>query len=324
MNNQAIPPGSRYLVVGDSLVTDLNEMFVSGQTTFLSFGGTAVAQVIKMMEFQGEDHLDTLVIMLGTNNVSRVPVTPEGKWETLLVCLLNELKEKYRPRLVVLCTIPQKPEVGTKTPVADFMNGNVTRWNDMTRSLVRSKPSELRLMDLEIMLRMTDHLALTRDGIHFNTQQGRRWIKDVFQTQIEETEQELRTADSLAQTSSTGGGRVRGNVPEPLANRLGPLAMETGEAAPVAPSSDVRERLGTAPRPRRQPLESRLGRPIDQSQISSQTILRKINPPATATPAYIGSPSTSATPAEGIEPSSVLLWNRPDPSGRGQYKTDMS
>ena len=73
---------------------DLNEIFVYGQTTTLSFGGASVAQVIKMMEFQSEDHLDTLVIMLGTNDVSRAPVTPESKLEPLLVCLLNELNEK--------------------------------------------------------------------------------------------------------------------------------------------------------------------------------------------------------------------------------------
>ena len=122
-SDQVIPPGSRHLIIGDSLVRDLNEIFVYGQTTTLSFGGASVAQVIKMMEFQSEDHLDTLVIMLGTNDVSRAPVTPECKWEPLLVCLLNELKEKYRPRFVVLCTIPQNPLMGTT--VADFMNGNV-------------------------------------------------------------------------------------------------------------------------------------------------------------------------------------------------------
>ena len=177
-SNQVIPPGNRHLIIGDSLVRDLKEIFVYGQTTALSFGGASVAQVIKMMEFQSEDYLDTLVIMLGTNDVSRAPVTPEGKWEPLLVCLLNELEEKYRPRLVVLCTIPQIPMVGNH--VADFMNGNVTRWNEMTRSLVRNNPGELRLMDLENMLRMIDHLALTEDGIHFNSQQGRRWINDVF------------------------------------------------------------------------------------------------------------------------------------------------
>ena len=269
-----------------------------------------MAQVIKMMEFQAEDHLDSLMIMLGTNDVSRAPVTPEGKWESLLVCLLNELKEKYRPRLVVLCTIPQNPEMGT--PVADFINGNVTRWNEMTRGLVRSNPSELRLMDLKNMLRMIDHLTLTRDGIHFNNQQGRRWINDVFQTELREMEQELRTTSSLARTSSNGGGRVRGNVQESLANRLGPLAMETGAAALVAPISDVR--LRTAPPPRTQPLESRLGRSVDQNRISSQTVSRS-DTPTTATPASTTGQSTSAVPTEGVEPNSVLLWNRPDPSG---------
>ena len=81
--------------------------------------------------------------------------------------------------------------------MTDFMNGNLTRWIKMTRSLVRSNPSDLRLMDLENMLRMIGYLALTRDGIHFNTQQGRCWINDVFQTQTREIEQELRTTNSL-------------------------------------------------------------------------------------------------------------------------------
>ena len=81
ISNQAIPSESRHLVVGYSLARDLKEIFVSGQTTVLSFEGASVAQVIKMTEFQGEDQLDTLVIMLGTNDVSRSPVTPEGRWQ---------------------------------------------------------------------------------------------------------------------------------------------------------------------------------------------------------------------------------------------------
>ena len=319
-SDQVIPSGSRHLIIGDSLVRDLNEI-VYGQTTTLYFGGASVAQFIKMVEFQSEDHLDTLVKMLGTNDVSRAPVTPESKWEPLLVCLLNELKEKYRPRLVVLCTIPQNPMVGTT--VADFMNGNVTRWNEMIRSLVRNNPGELRLLDLENMLRMIDHIALTRDGIHFNTQQGRHWINDVFQTQLREVEQESRATSSLAWTSSTGGNR-RASVPESLVNRLGPLAMKTATAAPIAPSSNVRERLGTAPPPRTQPLESRLGRSVDQNRNNSQTVSRRNDPPATANHASVAGPSTSAVPAEGVEPGSVLLWNRSDRSQWGQYKTDMS
>ena len=145
----------------------------------------------------------------------------------------------------------------------------------MTRGLVRSNPSELRLMDLENMLRMIDHLTLTSDGIHFITQQGRRWINDVFQTQLREMEQELRTTGSLARTSSTGGGRLRGNgnMPESFANRLGPLIMETGATAPVAPSSDVRARLGTAPRPRTQQLESRLADRLSRAGLAPRPCL---------------------------------------------------
>ena len=51
ISNQAIPPGSRQLVVEDSLARDLNEIFMSGQTTVLSFGGASVAQLNKMTEF---------------------------------------------------------------------------------------------------------------------------------------------------------------------------------------------------------------------------------------------------------------------------------
>ena len=80
----------------------------------------------------------------------------------------------------MLYTFPQNPEVGA--PVADFMNGNVTRWIEMVRNLIRSNPGELRLMYLENTLRMTDYLALARNGIHFNTLQGRRWINDAFKT----------------------------------------------------------------------------------------------------------------------------------------------
>ena len=50
IGNQTIPSGSHHLVVGDRLVRDLNEIFVSVQTTVLFFGGASVAQAIKLME----------------------------------------------------------------------------------------------------------------------------------------------------------------------------------------------------------------------------------------------------------------------------------
>ena len=174
-------------------------------------------------------------------------------------------------------------------------------------------------MDLENTLRLTDHVALTRDGIHFNTLQGRRWINDAFQTRIKEIEGELRTTDALARTSLTGRGRVRSNVPEPLASCLGPLTSEACVAAPSVSSSDLRERLGTVSPPRRQSLESRLGSP---NETRSQASMSASNLPA-ITPAPAGNSSATTAPANGVESTSVLIWNRPDPSAWGQYKADM-
>ena len=102
-------------------------------------------------------------------------------------------------------------------------------------------------------------------------------------------------------------------MPESFINRLGPLATET-----------ARERLGTAPPPRTQPLESRLGRSVDPNRNNSQTVSRRSDPPTTANPASTAVLSTSDVPAVTVEPGSVLLWNRPDPSHWGEYKTDMS
>ena len=79
ISNQTIPSGTHHLIVGDNLVRDLNEIFVSGQTTVLSFGGASMAQAIKTMEFQNEDQLNTSIVMLGTNDISRDPVTPESR-----------------------------------------------------------------------------------------------------------------------------------------------------------------------------------------------------------------------------------------------------
>ena len=110
----------------------------------------------------------------------------------------------------------------------------------------------------------------------------------------------MRATSSLAWTSLTGGGRVRGNVPESLVNRLRSLATETGTAAPVAPSSDVRERFGTAPPPRTQLSENRLGRLVDENQTRSQTLSRTGDPATTATPAVTANQSTSAMPVEGV------------------------
>ena len=69
-------------------------------------------------------------------------------------------------------------------------------------------------------------------------------------------EAELRTTVNPVTRVSTAR-MVRSHVPQALVNRLGPLTTETNVVQPY-PSSDVRERLETAPVPRGQSLENRL------------------------------------------------------------------
>ena len=114
-----------------------------------------------------------------------------------------------------------------------------------------------RLKYVENALKMVDDSALTKNGLHFNTQQGIQWINDAFQTKIEEMQIEVRMmVNPVARGSSAS--RVRSQVPQPLADRLGPLTTEANVVQP-SPSSNLREMLGTAPAPRGWSLENRIG-----------------------------------------------------------------
>ena len=85
---------------------------------------------------------------------------------------------------------------------------------------------------------MVDHSALTRDGIHFITQQGRQSVNDTVQTKIEELEAELQTlVNPMARGSPAD--RMRSRMLQPQASRLGPLATEAN-VTQHTPKSDVR------------------------------------------------------------------------------------
>ena len=73
---------------------DLNDIFASVQTAAVFFAGASMAQVIKMMEFQDEDYLYTLIILIGTNDISRTLVTSEMKRETLVGLHSERIKEE--------------------------------------------------------------------------------------------------------------------------------------------------------------------------------------------------------------------------------------
>ena len=68
---------------------------------------------------------------------------------------------------------------------------------------------------------------------------------------------------------------MRSNGPEPLANRLGPLASEAGNVIPAAHSSDVKKKIGDRSPSSKAALYSRLGRPNDQNPSNELPALRE-------------------------------------------------
>ena len=137
----------------------------------------------------------------------------------------------------------------------------------------------------------------------------------------EEMEAELWKMVNLV-TRGSPAGRVRSHVPRALVNRLGPLTTVANVVQPT-PGSDVRERLGTTPAPRRQSLENCLGARGAPQQVATQETANTTAQHTRASPAQV---TSRADPAAVIDTSRVgeLLWNRAYSTPWGRYKADMA
>ena len=66
--HQPVPTEKQHVIIGDSLIRELAEIFVVGQTTAIFLGGALVAQVIKFRELENDNRVETLTLMKGTND----------------------------------------------------------------------------------------------------------------------------------------------------------------------------------------------------------------------------------------------------------------
>ena len=71
MNMQQPPLGTSHLILGDSLVRVLQNLRISWITTVKAFGGATVAQFYRMVELINPGRIPDIIILIGTNNVSR-------------------------------------------------------------------------------------------------------------------------------------------------------------------------------------------------------------------------------------------------------------
>ena len=88
------PTGSnekQHLIVENGLIMCLTETVVVVQITALLFGGASAAQGLRhdCMKIQNDDRVETLILMIGTNDISRNPIPPKRNgnrcWFVLLM-----------------------------------------------------------------------------------------------------------------------------------------------------------------------------------------------------------------------------------------------
>ena len=91
VNLQQPPLGTSHLILGDSLVRVLQNLRISWITTVMAFGGATIAQLFRMVELLNPGRIPNIMILTGTNNVSRDSDEEEAQWESMMVCLFTTL-----------------------------------------------------------------------------------------------------------------------------------------------------------------------------------------------------------------------------------------
>ena len=164
VNLQQPPLGTSHLILGDSLVRVLSNLRTSWITTLMAFGCATIAQLFRMVELMNPGRIPNVMILVGTNNISRSSDEEEALWESLMVCLFTTLWQKFNCAVLTVCTVPMKARSLTAT--GRRHNEEIVRWNNILRNLASRNAGRMILMDIEHELRAMDQARLTTDGIN--------------------------------------------------------------------------------------------------------------------------------------------------------------
>ena len=172
MNLQQPPLGTSHLILGDSLVRVLQNLRTSWITTVMAFGGENIAQLFQLVELMNRGRISDIMILIGTNSVSRISDEEEAQWELMMLCLFTTLWQKFK------CAVP----ISTRTIslTGRRHNERVIGWNNIVRNLASRNAGLMILMDLEHELGAINQARSTTDGIHFDSIEGQSWMNRVF------------------------------------------------------------------------------------------------------------------------------------------------
>ena len=154
VNLQQPPLGTSHLILGDNLVRVLQNLRTYWITTVMAFGGTMIAQLFRMVELMNSGRIPNIMILIGTNNVSRGSDEEEAQWESMMVCLFTILWHNIKCAVFTVCTVSMSTK--TLTATGRRHNEGVIRWNNLMRNLASRNAGRMILMDIEHELRAMD------------------------------------------------------------------------------------------------------------------------------------------------------------------------
>ena len=291
VNLQQPPLGTSHLILGDSLVRVLSNLRTSWVTTVMAF----------------------VMILVGTNDISRGSDEQEALWESMMVCLFTTLWQKFNCAVLTVCTVPMNTR--SLTAAGRRHNEGVVRWNNILRNLANRNAGRMILMDIEHELRAMDQTRLTTDGIHFDSIEGQAWLNRVFQERLDELEVELFDTGVLKEEGTASDAMITTFVPPSLETRLGTVPAVTSyrqqSSSEPGQRTDVQDRLREAPMRRTVHPRRRIGpvNPIEETTSTSRSNTR--------------SETTSTSREERRPDRGSLMWSRPISSPWHVYKDEL-
>ena len=271
MNLQQPPLGTSHLILGDSLVRVLSKLRTSWITTVMAFGGATIAQLFWMVELMNPGRIPNVMILVGTNNISRSSDEEEALWESMMVCLFTTLWQKFNCAALTVCTVPMNARSLNATWRRH--NEGVVRWNNILRNLANRNAGRMILVDIEHELRAMDQARLTTDGIHFDSIEGQAWLNRVFLERLDELKVELFDTGVLKEERASNEPAITTFVPPNLETRLGTVPAVTNyrqqSSSEPGQRTDVQDRLGEAPMRRTINPRRRLGPVNPMNDITS-------------------------------------------------------
>ena len=261
VNLQQPPLGTSHLILGDSLVRVLSNLRTSWVTTVMAFGCATIAQLYRMVELMNPGKIPNVMILVGTDDISRGSDEQEALWESMMVCLFTTLWQKFNCAVLTVCTVPRNTK--SLTAAGRRHNEGVVRWNNILRNLASRNAGRMILMDIEHELRAMDRARLTTDGIHFDSIEGQAWLNRVDQERLDELEVELFDTGVLKEERTSNDTVITTFMPPSLETRLGTVPAVTNyrkqSSSEPGQRTDVQDRLGGAPVRRTSHPRRRLG-----------------------------------------------------------------